>query len=301
MSNGLRVLLPTLVCVLAAGCSAAGTPVRPIAASQPEPPRVALPARERAVVPTSMTLRWSAMPIVADDAAALVGQLVTAERAVRDPAVTGDELAYMGHQQQLVYRKLIERPELRDPVFAAIPQDLRAAADFNFAAGADLWVFGHLRVTTLPAWRIVASAPMDDLLSYYHEAEAEFGVPWYYLASINLVETRMGKIRGDSYAGAQGPMQFMPATWDAYGQGDIADPHDAILAAGRYLRAAGAPAKMGKAIWAYNHDDEYVDAVTKYAEVMRADPSAYRGYYGWQVYFQTANGTVLLPVGYAKD
>ncbi len=142
-------------------------------------------------------------------------------------------------------------------------------------------------------------APLEQLLAYYKESEARFGVPWYYLAAINLVETRMGRIRGDSYAGAQGPMQFMPATWNAYGDGgDINDTHDAIMGAGRYLKASGAPAKMAQAIWHYNHDEDYVDAVTKYALVMRDDPSAFRGFYGWQVYFINATGVHLLPVGY---
>jgi hypothetical protein len=86
-----------------------------------------------------------------------------------------------------------------------------------------------------------------------------------------------------------------------YGEGDINDVHDSILAAGRYLSATGAPEKMEKAIWHYNHDNEYVDAVMKYGAVMRADPSAFRGYYGWQVYYVTANGTYLLPVGWSKD
>ena len=45
----------------------------------------------------------------------------------------------------------------------------------------------------------------------------EFGIDWTYLASIHLVETRMGRIRGTSVAGAQGPMQFIPATWASYG------------------------------------------------------------------------------------
>ncbi len=36
-------------------------------------------------------------------------------------------------------------------------------------------------------------------------------MPWYYLAAINLIETRMGRIDGLSTAGAQGPMQFLPA------------------------------------------------------------------------------------------
>jgi membrane-bound lytic murein transglycosylase B len=111
----------------------------------------------------------------------------------------------------------------------------------------------------------------------------------------------MGRIRGDSYAGAQGPMQFMPKTWDAYGKGDVNDAHDAILAAGRYLHAVGAPGKMERAIWMYNHDNEYVDAVMKYAHVMRDDPSAFRGYQGWQVYFVTRDGTFLLPEGWSKD
>jgi len=266
---------------------------------EPEVERIALTSRDRMV--RVVDPRWEGVPIAADEATALLDQLVTAERAVRDPAVTGKELAFMGHLQQLVYRRLIEREDLRDPVFDGIPKDIRRAADLNIAAGANLWLFGPVGVTELPEWRIVSPPPLRDLLTYYRKAEADFGVPWYYLAAINLVETRMGRIRGDSYAGAQGPMQFMPATWDAYGEGDINDARDAILAAGRYLRATGAPANIEKAIWMYNHDHEYVDAVMKYAEVMRDDPSAFRGYYGWQVYFVTANGTFLLPEGWSKD
>jgi hypothetical protein len=302
------------VCTFVAACSAAGAPagvsvatprittLPPIDASifEPEIERVALSSRDRVVRAADESPQWDAVPVVADESTALLEQLVTAERAVRDPAVTGKELAFMGHLQQLVYRQLIERADLRDPVFSAIPQDLRAAADLNLAACADLYLFGPVGMTELPAWRIVSAPPIGDLLRYYREAEAEFGVPWYYLAAINLVETRMGRIRGDSYAGAQGPMQFMPATWDAYGEGDINDTHDAILAAGRYLSASGAPAKIEKAIWMYNHDHEYVDAVMKYAEVMRGDARAFRGYYGWQVYFVTVNGTLLLPEGWPR-
>ena len=121
------------------------------------------------------------------------------------------------------------------------------------------------------------------------------------LAAINLIETRMGRIRGDSSAGAQGPMQFIPSTWAAYGEGDVNSDHDSILAAARYLKAAGAPGNMSKAVLAYNHDARYVAAVAAYAEVMHADPAAYRGYYGWQVYVATLDGVTLLPVGWTKD
>jgi soluble lytic murein transglycosylase-like protein len=303
-----------LICTLVTACSSAAPVVDSASlpgvatvtvnayepAAEAEVERGELTSRDR-LVRVADDPQWSVVPLVADEASALLEQLVTAERAVRDPAVTGAKLAFMGHLQQLVYRRLIERTDLRDAVFAGIPPDLRGSADFNLSAGADLWLFGPVRVTELPDWRIVQAAPINDLLRYYREAEAQFGVSWSYLAAINLVETRMGRIRGDSYAGAQGPMQFMPKTWDAYGDGDINDPRDAILGAARYLSATGAPEDMERAIWHYNHDPEYVDAVMKYAAVMKGDPNAFRGYYGWQVYYQTAYGTYLLPVGWAKN
>ena len=276
-------------------------PATDVSAFEPAVERVALTSRDRARRAIGEPAQWDVLPVAAGEATALLEQLVMAERAVRDPAVTGRELAYMGHLQQLVYFRLIERADLRDTVFSAIPKDLRRAADLNIAAGANLWLWDSTHVTELPQWRIVPASPIYDLLTYYREAEAEFGVPWYYLAAINLVETRMGRIRGDSYAGAQGPMQFMPKTWDAYGDGDVDDARDAILAAGRYLHATGAPEHMERAIWMYNHDNEYVDAVMKYGEVMRDDPGAFRGFYGWQVYFVTAYGTVFLPEGWSKD
>jgi soluble lytic murein transglycosylase-like protein len=219
---------------------------------------------------------------------------------VRDPSVTGDDLAWMGHLQQLTYRRLAERPELREVVLAALPPDLRKVATANLDATADL------RATVVPkpdlptVWRIVEPAPPDELLRYYQEAEAEFGVPWNYLAAIHLVETRMGRIRGASVAGAQGPMQFMPGTWAAYGEGDVNSNRDAIRAAARYLKANGAPGNMANALFRYNQSERYVRAVTAYAELMRGEPAAYRGYYQWQVYYLTTRGDVLLPVGYGS-
>ena len=110
--------------------------------------------------------------------------------------------------------------------------------------------------TQLPDWTILTPASgRDDARRIYAEAEQASGIPWAYLAAIHFLETRMGRIHGNSTAGAQGPMQFIPSTWAAYGNGgDVNDNRDAILAAGRYLKAAGGPADMDKAIFAYNHD-----------------------------------------------
>ncbi|HWB70695.1 MAG TPA: lytic transglycosylase domain-containing protein [Egibacteraceae bacterium] len=118
------------------------------------------------------------------------------------------------------------------------------------------------------------------------------------MAAIHLVESRMGRIRGDSPAGARGPMQFLPSTWAAYGDGDIDDPGDAIRAAARYLVAHGAPGDMRRALYAYNHSDRYVEAIQAYAAVMAADERAFLGYYHWRVYYRTTGGDVVLPEGY---
>ncbi|TME32563.1 MAG: lytic transglycosylase domain-containing protein [Chloroflexi bacterium] len=239
-------------------------------------------------------------PVAASDPDALAIQIVSAERAIRDHNVTGADLAWFGHLQQLTYRRLAATPELRDTVLAALPADVKTAATANADATADL------RATVVPGpdlpttWRIVEPAPLDDLARYYRQAEAEFGVPWSYLAAIHLVETRMGRIRGTSVAGAQGPMQFIPATWEKYGEGDINSDLDSIRAAARYLRANGAPGNMANALFRYNQSQRYVRAVTAYAEVMRSDPDAYRGYYQWQVYYLTTRGDILLPVGYGR-
>ncbi len=244
---------------------------------------------------------WDELPVAANDAASLGTQLAMVEAAIRDPTVTGAQLAYMGHLQQLDYSRLADYPDWKDTVLAALPDDAtRNAVQSALDAGKQLRTISTVIPTHLPDWKIVAPASVEDLMSYYKEAQETFGVEWPYLAAIHLVETRMGRIRGLSTAGAQGPMQFMPSTWTMYGKGDINDNHDAILAAARYLKAAGAPGNMQKALYAYNHSQAYVNALVDYAAVMKADPLAFRGYWGWQVYYPTVDGPILLPIGWTK-
>jgi membrane-bound lytic murein transglycosylase B len=247
---------------------------------------------------TSTTIDLDTAPVPASDPAALAVQIETAETAVRDDAIVGDELALAAHTQQVAYRALAARPEWDADVRAALPMSLRATVDANVAAGRELRALVKNPRPNLPAWRIVAAEPMEHLRELYEAAEAEFGVPWEYLAGVHLTETRMGRIRGTSTAGAQGPMQFLPSTWGAYGEGDINDTGDSIRAAARYLKANGAPERMADALYRYNPTPKYVNAVTAYAEQMVADERAYRGYYHWQVYYWSTLGDVWLRVGY---
>jgi membrane-bound lytic murein transglycosylase B len=131
--------------------------------------------------------------------------------------------------------------------------------------------------------KVGAPPPVSDLIAFYREAQSRYGVGWNYLAAIHLVETKFGRVKSDSVAGAKGPMQFIPSTWRIYGNGgDIHDPHDAILAAANLLHNNGAPPRYAPALRAYNDSGLYVDAVTRYAREIGANPYGLYYLYCWQ-------------------
>ncbi len=118
------------------------------------------------------------------------------------------------------------------------------------------------------------------LLPIYQAAGIQYGVRWEILAAINEIETDYGRNLSISTAGAEGWMQFMPATWktfgsDANGDGktDPYNPVDAIFSAARYLRHEGAQTNIKKAIFAYNHADWYVDSVLMRARLIGGAPA----------------------------
>ena len=228
--------------------------------------------------------------------------LVSSEQAIADPATRPRELVRAAHSQQLAYRELGAHPTWDAKVRAGLPRSLRSVVRHNVASRREFRAMHSDLADTLPAWRIVAPAPAEELLRYYKRAERAYGIGWEYLAAINLVETGMGRIRGTSVAGAQGPMQFLPSTWAKWGRGDIQDPADAIMAAARYLaHDGGARGRLAQALFRYNNSDHYVRGVTLLAQVMERRPRAYYGYYHWDVYYLTSRGDVRLPVGYDRD
>jgi len=122
------------------------------------------------------------------------------------------------------------------------------------------------------------------LLPIYQAAGTAYGVPWQVLAAINEVETDYGRDLSVSSAGAEGWMQFLPSSWatygvDANGDGfkDPYNPADAIFAAARYLRAAGAATNLRGAILAYNHSQAYVESVMLRAKLLGGTPSELLG------------------------
>jgi membrane-bound lytic murein transglycosylase B len=120
--------------------------------------------------------------------------------------------------------------------------------------------------------------PSAEYLSLYQAAATTCpGLPWTVVAAIGQVESGHGRNPSTSTAGAMGPMQFMPSTFQAYaldgdhdGVAEIMDPADAIYTAAHYLCANGAGRSAGalsSAILHYNHAEWYVEMVEKLANM----------------------------------
>ena len=267
-----------------------GPSTTPLSVTTTAPVRVAAPNGRTAPAPAA-------------NATEVAQQIITAERGLHDTTRTAAQLAELGHLQEVAYRKLSIEPAWDSTVRAALPTDLVPVVDANMRARRAFFDIKSGYADTVPAWEIVNPAPADQLLSFYREAERATGIGWHYLAAINFIETGFGRIRGLSTAGAQGPMQFLPTTWNesGIGRGDINDPHDSIQAAARYLVRRGGPQDMRRALFGYNNHDAYVTGVTAYAELMKNDERAFVGFYNWEIYFSTSGGDLWFPAGVYRE
>ena len=128
--------------------------------------------------------------------------------------------------------------------------------------------------TSLPVDATPSSGRPSSYLQLFQESAAQYcpGLSWTVLAAIGQIESGDGQNEGPSTAGALGPMQFLPSTWQTWGTdgfGDtgapnIMNPYDAVPSAARLLcadGAAGGGQALRNAIFDYNHAGWYVDEV----------------------------------------
>lgn len=207
-------------------------------------------------------------------------------RTEGDPSRGGapEDVERLALRQQRITLRLAERPRQLARVLARLRGRERARLRDDVLAKRELGAI-HSVVTQRPRIRIGRAAPADVLRSHYRRAWRRFGVGPPLLAAVNLVESQFGRLRNESVSGARGPMQFMPATWAAYGMGgNVRDPRDAILGAANYLHANGAPGDEARALYHYNPSRLYVSAVRRYTRQIRRDPDAFYAYYAWAVF-----------------
>jgi hypothetical protein len=270
----------TTAAMLLAGCDMLGSGTQPAPTSPSPPgPRAPLP-RDPDRLAASLAQTGSAL-----------GEAIDRWLADGRPDRGGPprEVTLLALHQQRIYVFLTERPRLARATLRRLSGAARSEASDTLAARGDL---SRITPPQRPSrFRTGRALPAGVLLRHYRAAQRRFGVAWQVLAALNFVESAFNKLRNDSYAGARGPMQFIPSTWRAYGMGgDVHDPHDAILGAANYLHANGAPRDYRRALFAYNRSRRYVDAVLRYARRIRSDPRAYYAYYSWQVFVKTASG-----------
>jgi cell wall-associated NlpC family hydrolase len=128
-----------------------------------------------------------------------------------------------------------------------------------------------------------ATIPQTMLTLYQQAAATCPGLPWTVVAAIGTIESDNGQSTlpgvhsGANAAGAEGPMQFEPATFAAYDEPVPAggavppspyDPTDAVYAAVRLLCANGGAggADLAGAVYDYNHSAAYDSEVLSLAQ-----------------------------------
>jgi hypothetical protein len=133
--------------------------------------------------------------------------------------------------------------------------------------------------TSLPVDKNPPKGKPASYLALFQESAAQYcpGLSWTVLAAIGQIESGDGANEGPSTAGALGPMQFLPSTWQAWGidgfgdtgSPNIMSPFDAVPSAARLLCADGAAQggqALSQAIFDYNHASWYVDEVLTLAD-----------------------------------
>ena len=179
------------------------------------------------------------------------------------------------------------RAVARNPKTAAAVVKLSPSERDDVAARRDILRLSAGSPPQVGGVTVGPAQPAGTLRSYYAEAEKRFGIRWELLAAINFVESDFGRARTTARADAQGPMQFEPATWRAYGMGgNVNDEHDAILAAANLLAANGGRTDERAGLRHYNLSPLYWDAVLNLAHRIATVPTAFREYYAWKLYLR---------------
>lgn len=214
-----------------------------------------------------------------------IRQILSDERVMLYPQIlkrTGKGLSYFGSKFGLLTTKSIERGRkvLNDNY------DTLVSVEKTYGVDKEI-IIAILRVETnfnkytgkYPIFNsLLTLAVVENKRSAWAEEE---------LTELLRISKSLNKdplsIKG-SWAGAFGMAQFIPSSYTRYavdgnsdGIVDLFDFSDATASIANYLKAHGweknSPDKNWKAVYAYNHCDEYVKAIFAYAKVLKTGSS----------------------------
>jgi hypothetical protein len=130
-----------------------------------------------------------------------------------------------------------------------------------------------------PQAEITPEPSFEQKRALVQQAAAHYGIDWPPLEAVWEVESgKSWDTQITSYAGAQGPWQFMRGTWRAHafvdGNGDgviaITSAADGAFAAAHLLANSGADrGDWDAALFSYNHSRAYVQKVKSIAESIK--------------------------------
>ncbi len=118
----------------------------------------------------------------------------------------------------------------------------------------------------------------DEIIKYHAD---ELGWDWRMLAALIYKESHFD-VEAESWAGARGLMQLMPATMEHYGVSDPINPRESIAGGVRYLkyldrywtsRVPAASERVKFILASYNVGQGHVDDAVRLAIKYRKDPS----------------------------
>ena len=270
---------------LATDASATPTP------AQSAEPEVALPAPD-AAIPTDPQELADEIVSVEQQLRSMIDGFVAA--GARPSSALGEDVELLALYQQRIFRTLTKNERMEKKVVPLLPARVKRFYAGTIAAQEEL---ASITGTSekVPRFEYAEAEAPHRLWRYFREGEKRFRIKDHMLAAVMFIESKFGKVLGPSVAGALGPMQFLPSTWDAYGGGgDIMDPHDSVIGAARYLNASGGPERMRDALFAYNPTEPYVNAIQIYARQIAHDERNFYMYYFWQVFVSTEDGDVQL-------
>lgn len=120
-------------------------------------------------------------------------------------------------------------PVLRQAGFPTAKLATNACVNLHATA----WILHEARLQRIASHS--ATHVPSYLVRYAQEASSATGVPRSVLLAVAWQESEF-QPDAVSPKGAQGLMQFMPGTWERFGQGSPFDPQQALFAGARYLR-----------------------------------------------------------------